>query len=307
MKTAIVTGATGFIGIHLIEQLLKNGYYVYAIIRPHSEKRKLLSNHVSLAIIEMDLMKLSQLPDVIKDGSDKFFHLAWEGTRTVMRNDVDLQKGNYQAAINALHIAKKLRCNTFIGSGSQSEYGNVNSIIYEKYPPKPLTEYGKAKLRTYEYGKIIAVELNIRFVWPRFFSIYGPQDYKGTLIMSCLKKMLKNQPIPLTECVQTWDYLYVADAAKAMLTLAETSSAYGVYNVASGLSRPLRDFVMEIKEILCSQSMLNFGSVPYSSEGPINLHPSIKRLQTEINWVPETSFSQGIQNILKVIENETNN
>ena len=154
---------------------------------------------------------------------DVFYHLAWEGVRVPYRDDAILQNKNYKCAIKAMKAAKKLGCDTFIGAGSQAEYGICIGKIDENYHAKPSTEYGKSKLKAYETLKVIAKENNMKFIWTRIFSVYGVYDYEGTLVMSSLNKMKKNESIQLTQCTQNWDFIYVEDVARIMYLLANTS------------------------------------------------------------------------------------
>ena len=81
--------------------------------------------------------------------------------------------------------------------------------------------------------------------------------------MYILYKMLCNENIDMTEGIQYWNYLYVEDLAKIIILLAENESAQGVFNLASEDTRMLKDYIIEIKSILKSESKINFGAVPY--------------------------------------------
>lgn len=177
--------------------------------------------------------------------ADAFIHLAWEGARVPHRDNAEMQQKNYECAITAMNSAKQLGCRVFLGSGSQAEYGKMEGDVTELSPCNPTTEYGKKKLLACAELSKIANNCGIRFVWTRIFSIYGKYDYSGTLIMSAIQKMKNNEPIEMTACTQLWDYLHVEDAAKAIVTLIENDNASGIYNIASGVKKPLRVFVEE--------------------------------------------------------------
>ena len=302
MKSVVVTGATSFIGVHIIKEYLKNNCKVIAVIRPNSKKISRLPESNLLTIIEMGMEKIEDIIDKIENERiDIFYHLAWEGTRVPHRDDAILQNKNYQYAIKAMEVAKELSCDTFIGAGSQAEYGECIGKIDESYQPKPTTEYGKAKLRTYETLKVMAKENSIKFIWTRIFSVYGVYDYQGTLVMSALDMMKKNENMPLTQCIQSWDFIYVKDVARAMYLLANTSCMDGIYNVASGENRQLKEFVIDMKEICKSTSELQFGAVPYNSEGVIRFEPIVDKLKQNLGWSCEVKFKDGIKKILEFI------
>ena len=222
-KNVVITGATSFIGVHIIKEYLKNNCNVIAVVRPNSKKIDRLPKSDYLTIIEIGMEEIEKLKDKVKNKKiDVFYHLAWDGVRVPYRDDVILQNKNYRCAINAMKVAKSLACDIFIGSGSQAEYGRCVGEINETYETRPTTEYGKAKLMAYEKLKIMAKENNMKFIWTRIFSVYGIYDYQGTLIMSALDKMKRNEIIPLTQCIQSWDFIYVEDVARAMYLLAST-------------------------------------------------------------------------------------
>lgn len=303
MKTVIVTGATSFIGVHIIKEYLEKNYPVIALVRPKSKNLDRLPKNNLLTVIEVQMEEIETLIEKIEINKiDIFYHLAWEGVRIPYRDDKILQNRNYTNAINTMKVAIKLGCNTFIGAGSQAEYGKCVGKIDESYPAKPVNEYGKAKLKTYETLRKMAKENNMKFIWARIFSVYGIYDNKETMIMSTLAKMKRNESIQLTQCIQSWDYMYVEDLARAMYLLANTSCMDGIYNIASGESRLLKEFVIDMKDICKSDSDLLFGAIPYSNEGAIGFEPIVDKLKQNLGWSCKVSFKDGIKRILKLIE-----
>ncbi|MBX4260780.1 NAD(P)-dependent oxidoreductase [Clostridium estertheticum] len=302
MKNIVITGATSFIGVHIVKEYLKNNWNVLAVVRPNSKKINRLPKNDYITIIEMGMEEVEKLKDKFKNIKiDVFYHLAWEGARMPYRDDDILQNENYMYTIKAMKVAKELGCNIFIGAGSQAEYGICVGEIDESCEPRPTTEYGKAKLRAYETLKIMAKENDMKFIWTRIFSVYGVYDYQGTLVMSALDKMKRNESIPLTQCMQSWDFIYVEDVARAMYSLANTPCMDGIYNIASGTSRQLKDFIIDMKDICKSTSKLQFGAIPYNSEGVISFEPNIDKLKKNLGWSCSVEFDEGIKKILKFI------
>ena len=298
IKTVFITGATSFIGTNLIEGLYNKNYNIVAIVRKNSTKLNLLSKYKKIEIVELDMEEIEKLPDLVKTNCDIFYHLAWNGTRGASRDDKNMQKENYYNSINALKVAKKLCCKTFISAGSQAEYGIHNEIVTEETLEKPVTEYGKYKLEFCNYAKSFCKDNDIIFIEPRFFSLYGLGDDERTLIISSIDKMLKGEELNLTECLQTWNYLNIKDAVDALLELQNTNVP-GVYNFGSNDTRTLKDFISEIYSITKSKSIINFGVVPYPESGMVNVNPCISKLKKAINWEPKIKFSDGIEEIIE--------
>lgn len=297
MKTILITGATSFIGLNLINYLLNN-YKVIAVVRPNSEKISLLPESKNLLVLELEMKDYYRFPSLIKEPIHAIAHLSWGGTREIDRNNIELQEQNFKYSISALHSAAKLNAKIFMSAGSQAEYGVQNEIISENTVPKPVSAYGKSKLKFYEYGIEFCKNNNVKFVEPRFFSLYGTGDYEGTLIMSMLDKMLKNEPCDLTYCTQKWNFLNIKDAVAGMKILLENEQVEsGAYNFASNDTRKLKNFLLEMKDIADSKSKLNFGVLPHNDSGKYGINPDITKL-LNTGWQPKISFEDGVREII---------
>lgn len=132
MKRAIITGATGAIGMALIKMLVEKNIEVLAITRPDSKRNDRLkkladcysaSSDNKFEILEWDFSKLSELENNTGKDWDVFFHLAWAGASGAGRNDMYLQNGNVRMSLDAVALAKRFGCRKFVGAGSQAEYG----------------------------------------------------------------------------------------------------------------------------------------------------------------------------------------
>ena len=302
----VITGATSFIGTSIIKRLAEENHNIWAIIRPASVNRDKIPHEKNVKVIELDMQQIEKLDAYILEPIDVFYHLAWEGVRAPYRDDSQIQNANYSAAMKAISVCEKMGCKKFIGSGSQAEYGSMDGEITEDYPCNPNTEYGKAKYRAYCDLKKFAQMHHMEFIWGRIFSVYGPGDYKGSLIMSCLDKMQRNETILLTECIQEWDYLYIDEVAEIFAEFAVVSCESGVYNVASGRHRALKEYVEIMKQETKSESNLIYGGIPYPETGMISFIPGIFKLQNAIHWKTEITFEKGINKILKGETNEEN-
>lgn len=296
----VITGATGFLGNAVVSKLLENGnHQIWIVVRPNSAHRGKLPLTDRMQMIELDLQNIDKLPDYIHEDVDLFYHFAWDGIRAPYRDDAGLQGKNYELSVKTMEACRRLGCRKFIGCGSQAEYGNMHGVITEDYPCNPNTEYGKAKCRTYQTLHEYANQNGIDFIWGRVFSIYGPGDNENTLIMSCLDRMYQNRYIPLTECIQKWDYLYIEDAADVFLQFGDGNCHGGVYNIASGKHRELKQYIETMKRMTNSESILGYGAIPYPKSGMVSFIPSISKLQRELLWSPKVSFEEGIKKMIQ--------
>jgi nucleoside-diphosphate-sugar epimerase len=104
--------------------------------------------------------------------------------------------------------------------------------------------------------------------------------------------------------IQKWDFLYITDAIEALLCLAQKPCEDGVYNLGSGISRPLKEYIYEIRDILGSKSDLIFGAVPYPSTGMVSTEPDISKIIDQTGWKPQIPFQKGILEVIKAIQEQ---
>ena len=190
MKRAVITGPTGAIGMALITQCIREGWEVLAVCHRGSARISSIPVHPRVKILETELSELGQLEQVIEGRYDVFYHFAWEGTTGAARNDMPLQTRNIASALQAAELAAKLGCNTFVGAGSQAEYGRTEQLLSPETPVFPENGYGMAKLCAGQMSRIRCQELGIKHVWVRILSVYGPFDGPNTMVSATLRKLL---------------------------------------------------------------------------------------------------------------------
>ena len=296
------------IGSALTNKLLENNHEVIAVVRSNSKKIVVLNKSPNLSIVECNMEDYSELNNLIQGKVDVAISTAWNGTRGADRNDEELQIENYKNSISFLEAAISKECKKFLTAGSQAEYGlwTKSKKLTEEEIPHPNTQYGVYKLKFYEYTKEYCRSRECKLIEPRFFSLYGPKDYEGTLVISTLKKMLENKPCELTECIQLWDFLYIDDAIDGLVKLVEDDVPEGIYNFGSGYSAPLKEFVEQMKEITNSDSELRYGVIPYPATGIVNVNPDVSKL-INCGWKQEVSFQKGVMKIVSHLENVKRN
>lgn len=299
MENVIITGATGEIGLALVSELLLHGKQVTVIVRPDSKRVARLPSSKSLRIIACGLDGLSELNgrSDLSGRFDVFYHLGWDYSRD--HNNVDQQILNVGYTLKAIDVAGRLGCSCFVGAGSQAEYGRVNGKIDEATPCYPETAYGIAKLCAERMSRLSCEQKGIRCIWPRIFSVYGPGDAESTMVMSVTRQLLAGHVPSLTMGEQTWDFLYTSDCAKALRLLGENETCEGVYCIGSGLTRPLRSYIEELRDNIDPKLSLGFGEIPYSERQVMNLSVSIDKLVRDTGFQPEVQFAAGIRRTIQ--------
>lgn len=295
MKKAIITGPTGAIGIALIKQLIEHEVEVVAVCRKGSARLKNLPVHSLVTCVEVDLDSLSELPQIVDTSFDVFYHFGWDGTFGSTRNDLSRQLKNIQYTLEAVEVASKIGCKRFIGAGSQAEYGRVEGVCSANTPTFPENGYGIAKLCAGQMSRILCEQMGLEHVWTRIFSIYGPYDAENTMIMSTIRS-LQNGDIPsLTKGEQEWDYLYSADAGRAMYSIGEYGAHGKTYCIGSGTTRPLIEYVEILRDTIDKNAVLGIGQREYAEKQVMHLCADITELSNDTGFKPVYSFEQGIK------------
>ncbi len=285
-----IAGANSFIGKRMVA-IAKNqpDIELILVVRPGSS----IECPEGMKVVNCNMEDYEQLGSLAGDG-DVFIDLPWFGSRGADRQNPEMQKFNYECNMAAMKSMAEAGYKVLISAGSQAEYGQCLGYISEETPLNANTEYGKYKVQIFHETTELAKRFGIRFIEPRYFSLYGPGDYEKTLIMSCIDKMKRNVDVDLNECTQLWDYLYVDDAVDGVYALCRNEKAEGAYNFATGHYRRLKDFVMDVKEAIGSQSKVQFGVVEYNGLY-IDLQPVVDRLKRDAGWEYKTSFIDGIK------------
>ena len=296
----VITGANSFIGKRLAKKAAEQGDELLLIMRPNHKGEILPLGAQSFFLDFQDYSQLGELAG----RCDCFIHLAWNGTRGGQRMDSVCQYDNVRYSLAAVRSMLDAGCKRIVTAGSQAEYGPHIDQITEESDCHPNTEYGKAKLTFYEKVSELCRSAGAECREPRFFSLYGPEDYEGTMIISTLRNMLAGHSCELTLGLQNWDFLYIEDAIEALYRLCTWNCPDGIYNFGSGDTRQLKDYILEMAEITGTVSELHFGSIPYPSTGMVSLLPDISKICRELDWTPKTAFSQGIRRVLEAL-NET--
>ena len=298
----IITGATGFIGSAVLAELLANGAHVTVLLRPDSDRRRLAAMQGFNELTYYGMLSKETIHDLHERQPDIFIHCAWRGVGGSEKNEAFQMYDNIPLTTDSVELAAAVGCKQWIGFGSQAEYGNPNRRINEDCPLEPTTLYGKAKLASGKAALELCEAHNMAGAWLRVFSTYGPGDAPSWFIPYIIQEFLGGYSPKLTKCEQFWDYLYVTDAARAVVATA-IGSVSGVFNLGSGSSYSLKESVEAIRSELGSPVEPVYGAVPYRQDQVMHLEADITKLMAATGWSPVVTRFEGIR---KVVEFEQN-
>lgn len=290
----LITGATGFLGSHVLDALLGAGHHIAALLRPGTDSWRIADRLSRISVIAGSLDDpAASAADIKAFAPEAVVNIAWNGVGNDVHND-PAQPRNLDGLRAFLDVAAESGTRHWIGLGSQAEYGPKDHPISEDEPPAPATAYGRAKLDACRMCETFCTERQIRFAWLRLFSCYGPKDKATWLIPSIILKLLAGEAPALTDGLQRMDYLYATDAAAAVLAVVDTAEASGVFNLGSGEAAPVRDIVAQIAALIDPQAELGFGAIPRPENAQMLMQADITRLKMVIGWAPSTPLHDGL-------------
>lgn len=291
------------IGTALVRECLKHNIKIYAVVRGGSKKLARLPESGLVQPVVCSLDTLEQLPKLIPEKCDTFYHIAWGNTGAGRNRSTELQALNIEYTLKAVRAAKLLGCRRFIGAGSQAEYGPKDlDRISPDTPVNPTTPYGAAKLASGQLAGLLCRELDMECIWPRIFSVYGIYEKESAMVASALRKMLSGEPTEFTPGEQRWDYLYSRDAGRAYYLIGEKGRDGAVYCVGSGQARPLKDYILKMAE-LTGAAEPGIGRKSYPAGAVMNLCADISSLREDTGFMPRYSFEEGIRETIAWLKN----
>ncbi|HEX4229462.1 MAG TPA: NAD(P)-dependent oxidoreductase [Bryobacteraceae bacterium] len=295
---ALVTGASGFIGLPVVRALDAEGYDVQGASRsvPASPSPNIVWHRVNLLEPgSVDRLIQESKPDVL-------VHLAWEMTHgefwdapvNLRWTDVTLQLAREFAAGGGTR---------FVGLGSCAEYSwdnlNAGDPIRETSPRTPRTLYGAAKNECLEaLSRFFGRGSSVSFAWGRLFLPYGPGDRRPTLIPELTRALLAGEPGLLTAGTQIRDFIYVDDAARAIAALAGTSVT-GAFNIATGVGNSVADVAFRVATETGRPDLLRIGSLASRDGDPSWLVGCPQKITSETGWRPRVPLDEGIRETLR--------
>lgn len=293
MKQVIITGANGFVGSHVVKELLKQGIKVIAVVRNEQSDIECISHFKDLEIVYCDLNEISKLDNLV-DSADTFYHFAWDGSAGVSRNDYTLQLNNVIWTVECLKVANKIGCKRFIGAGSIMEKETLSATYNQGTKVGLPYIYGTGKVAAHAISKAVASDLGIDLIWGYITNAYGAGELSPRFINETLRKIINKKPLQFTAATQNYDFIYIEDVAKAFYLIGEKGKAFYEYTIGSGQARPLKQFILTMKDTLAPNQEFLFGDIPFTG---VNLgieEFDINLLKEHTGFEQTISFQAGI-------------
>jgi UDP-glucose 4-epimerase len=298
---ALVTGAAGFIGSHLVERLLDSGarvtgvdcftdYYDPALKRANIARAVA---HPRFRLLELDLAAadLAALPEV----NVVFHQAAQAGVRASWGAEFAVYvHHNVLGTQRLLERYRKSSLDRFVYASSSSVYGDA-----ERYPtdetllPRPYSPYGVTKLAGEHLVLLYGRNFGVPVAALRYFTVYGPRQRPDMAFHRFCRAMLRGEPIAVYgDGKQSRDFTYIDDAIEANLRAWTRSAPQGVYNVGGGSQVELLGAIAILESALGVRANLRFEPRPPGD--PLRTRADASRLSADLDFVPRIPIEQGL-------------
>ncbi|PDT58063.1 hypothetical protein CO678_30170 [Bradyrhizobium diazoefficiens] len=298
VANALVTGASGFIGVHLVERLLSGGTRVTVLVRSSSEIPK--DWHDRVTVLACDDFSERGLRQLLRAPVETVFHLAAYGVRPNHRDVDEMLAINVGFSAALVRLCADWRAR-MIMAGTFSEYRSPSSrdLLTEASPLEQGKLYGSSKAAGGLMASAIANSSDTAFRLLRLFKVYGAGEASHRLLPALVSGLAKRERVAISAGTQVLDFVYIDDVIEAMLRAdmhCREKSGIATWNVATGRARSVRDFAECVAVTMNAEpSLLGFGAVDMRKDDEPWLVGSPDLLRSELGWQPAVGLDEGIR------------
>ena len=303
MAHYLVTGGAGFIGSHLVEELLRRGEKVRILDNFSTGKRENVDAFAGrIELIEGDIRSHHIVREAV-DGVDFVLHQgALPSVPRSINDPITTNEVNVTGTLNVLDAAKDAGVKRVVYASSSSVYGPDPELpVREGMNPNPVSPYAVAKLTGEKYCHAFSKVYGLETVALRYFNIFGPgQDPKSqysAFIPLFVVGMMEGQALTIHgDGLQAKDFTYVSNVVEANLLAAVAEGVSGeVFNVGCGASTSVNEVVGHIRKIIGAEGNITYGPAR-AGDVPQSL-AAIDRAQEKLGYEPRVLIEEGLQRV----------
>lgn len=310
IENIIITGGAGFIGSHLTDSLLEQGFKIICIdnFDPYYSTSIKIKNLESASIdknfklINCDIRDSKELEKCFRGNKiDLIVHLAAKaGIRPSLENPKEYFDVNVMGTLNILEAMRKVNINKMIFASSSSVYGNNTKVPFSEtddvnFPISPYAASKKAgELLCHTYHHLY----NFNIYCLRFFTVYGPRQRPDLAIHKFTDLILNNLPIDLYgDGSSSRDYTYISDIIDGITMAINKLNGFGIINLGESKTITLNEMISALEKELNKNALKNY--LPMQSGDVVQTCADIDRAKALLGYYPKYEFEKGIKEFIK--------
>jgi UDP-glucose 4-epimerase len=305
----LVTGGAGFVGSHLVDRLLNEGYEVIAIDNLYTGRLQNIAHHQSkeeFQFIKGDIRDFKLVKETMKEVDAVFHEAALASVTQSVKNPILTNNINVVGTLNLLKASSDLGVKRFIYASSAAVYGDTSSPQKsEDLTPNPTSPYGVSKFAAENYVTVFHEVYNLETISLRYFNIYGPresfntQSAYGGVITLFINRLLKNMPLIIHgDGEQTRDFVYIQDVVEANILALNNKNAVGeFFNIGTGTNVSINQVGRVLKEITEKENLKNIHTGPR----PVDIrhgYADINKAKKILGYTPKFSIKEGLTELV---------
>ncbi|GAA3522540.1 NAD(P)-dependent oxidoreductase [Aquimarina addita] len=306
-KKVVVTGASGFIGSHLVKELNQQGAQVYAFVRNQSDLWRLPSTDSTIHVIKIDLLDSKHVQEVMRSIQPNYiFHFAIP-PHSFLKSEQDLQRQIHHSTQHLINLFTAVKdqnipLESFIHACSGAVYHwEPNHFIFnESTSLHPTTLRGRLKLSQRNICLDLGKSNNIQVKIARIFRAYGPWEIHSKLIIKALEATTTGIPIPLGHQKFKRDYIFINDLIEGILKLAATNVSDGIeMNFGSSAQYSASEIITLLEKQLGREVPKQLNAYPKNLYDQGDFIADCSLAKQQLNWEPTTSIEQGLMKTIQ--------
>lgn len=309
----LVTGAAGFIGSHLVDRLLAEGWQVTGVDNfdpyyPESQKRLNIAAHLAhpkYRLAQVDLRDAAAVDAELNGDYSVIVHLAAKaGVRNSLRDPLGYQMTNVIGTQNLLTLAHTRKIKQFVFASSSSVYGDCPRLPWSETDLAllPLNPYASSKLAGEQLGYVYAKTFGLRFIGLRFFTVYGPRQRPDLAIHKFARMMLKGEAIPVYgDGSSQRDFTFVLDTVQGVRAAMDyQASDYQLINLGHNRTVGMMEMIAAIENVLGKKAKIDWQD--WQPGEMRRTWANIERAQQLLGYSPTTSFDDGLRQFARWLD-----
>lgn len=305
MKRALVTGGAGFIGSHLAEGLLKQGYQVRVLDNFATGRRDNLGQVTNdIELMEGDVRNLTTVRAAVRNVDVVFHEAALPSVERSVKHPLESNEVNIAGTLNVLVAARDANVGRVVYAASSAAYGNAAALPKEEsMTPDPLSPYAIGKLAGEQYMKVFTQLYGLSTVSLRYFNVFGPRQDPTTQYAGVIAKFttcaLEGKPYPVYgDGEQSRDFTYVENVVLSNLLAAEAQLDHSpLLNIAFGERTTLNQILKLLNELTNQNLPASYG--PERAGDVRHSHANLERAHKVLGYAPKVDVREGLRRTLE--------